>query len=1449
MADPGLRTARLRHEVVGEAWEYAAEKYEWTTNWSKGMFSKVIACANCGDCAIAVLANFVGDDGTRCGITTTASRFSTCQPWQHPAGPEPPACYAFPLLSAHPEFCKFQGRWRLCGVCNGVKKAGREHVPLAQRGDWRPEFRRVWPLPATAGSTAGANSSTVLPTGLAASGLVDYTRTLIRLDPVHAQLLSCVDATLTFRQRAYGFVGGSLTPTSLMDTPLMCTGDDGTQLCELPAELHDLAAFLYEASPVVKKFLTLGEMPCPQSGMAVLHRSYFNLRALEIARLRAPAPVGGHTNINELYATADSALRLLQGPTVPDTFRVGSLVTRDTMAELSLDVRSDGRPTMETSDSGLSLEEAAFPMLFPSGTGTRGETKTSLKDYLKYRMRNMLSPFTMYMPYVLLMFMLLRGHQLMQGVKNICLESEYDRYMKANPNARPEDAFRHLYVSKVPDTVVGSVRWQKENLLDLQAKINKHGPADFFLTFTCDEFTDTRFPEYDKLQELLNSVDPSKGIFDVPAESERAFKLKVEMFMELHIIKNEMLGKVRDYAIKYEFQDRGSVHAHILLWIAPEDVDRVANEIAAYVPGGHNLTEEEELALPEHVLRLRRLVLRKQIHTCRKEGPSACVRSGKCGAYCKRGFPFKPNREGTVLSSEGNVSKYIYLRPEQGDERVIAYHPGLLLLWGANMNLMRVTGDHMAEYLAKYFSKAEPTGSLVLNGETLASVGLLPADAPAIQKNLAAAHMQLHIFSSCEAVWHLLDFPIIKTSFTVVRVALQTPDKSCVSTPGGFIPPSVSKRDLYQVRPNGTEFASMPFTDFFTKYDVVKNWKRPRNFTGPTPALCADSTHRCVPRDPSHIVRFTEHSPQYKPEGFFFRILVHRVPFRAVAELLSPQAQNTTQTYFQECQLRGLLLTVEDLKAQIEAYLKRTFTLRTNTKNVLVALFNKYSWLAGIDVRSGPIPFPGTPMPNAQLERAARLAATDMTKTPHEELIEFAHLEGTVLNAQQQRLFDLLYDPATGGAFFVTGLAGAGKTLWAQYFMHRVRQRERVVVAGMTGQVAARASKFARTSHRTFTFPRQGMVGVNWNPSREETRLIIAARVWIIDEISMLSSHLALLFGHIVLHATNTWGSLEEALKKKLIIFVGDLCQLPPVCFHHKPMQHDPNVQFCDTCHITTSPLWAHVRKFCLTQCMRQAQGSPFLNFLNKARTEFITNDDLDVLRPRFVPRWEHMQLIDTWVANNSRDTRGFAILTSHREQADEYNNHIIDAYFSTAELHATPVVVEGGMLPVELHEWRDDTDFHRLPKVAVGMRVMVTENTDLPDGRLLPNGDQATIAAVKMDGTRVSEVKLKLHDGVEIWMDRCSRQQKRHTGNFIFVKHTFPLMPAYAVTVHKAQGETLRVPTLVDIRCAFVAGLLYVALSRVTDIDLLHIAGELTPAMFTPVPEGFNGLNDCEEL
>ena len=61
--------------------------------------------------------------------------------------------------------------------------------------------------------------------------------------------------------------------------------------------------------------------------------------------------------------------------------------------------------------------------------------------------------------------------------------------------------------------------------------------------------------------------------------------------------------------------------------------------------------------------------------------------------------------------------------------------------------------------------------------------------------------------------------------------------------------------------------------------------------------------------------------------------------------------------------------------------------------------------------------------------------------------------------------------------------------------------------------------------------------------------------------------------------------------------------------------------------------------------------------------------------------------------------------------------------------------------------------------------------------------------------------------------------------------------MLGFAMTGHKSQGDTLDHDTVIDMRDAFVPGLLYVMLSRVTERSKLKIVGDrLRPALFTPV-------------
>lgn len=109
-------------------------------------------------------------------------------------------------------------------------------------------------------------------------------------------------------------------------------------------------------------------------------------------------------------------------------------------------------------------------------------------------------------------------------------------------------------------------------------------------------------------------------------------------------------------------QHRGSLHAHLLLWVSGEDAERVKSEITAtlckfkadeaaeglkYVPDVQlsGATALKDMSTAE---RLYTLVREKQTHRCR-DGVHGCSHGKQANERCRYGFPFPPNKEGTVF--------------------------------------------------------------------------------------------------------------------------------------------------------------------------------------------------------------------------------------------------------------------------------------------------------------------------------------------------------------------------------------------------------------------------------------------------------------------------------------------------------------------------------------------------------------------------------------------------------------------------------------------------------------------------------------------------------------------------------------------------------------------------------------------------------------------------------
>ena len=69
-------------------------------------------------------------------------------------------------------------------------------------------------------------------------------------------------------------------------------------------------------------------------------------------------------------------------------------------------VRPDGTPLLPT-ESAVTLESAIFPYLFPDGQGAFQhikDNKETLASYLAWRMKSMFTAFTLFKPYLLIMY-------------------------------------------------------------------------------------------------------------------------------------------------------------------------------------------------------------------------------------------------------------------------------------------------------------------------------------------------------------------------------------------------------------------------------------------------------------------------------------------------------------------------------------------------------------------------------------------------------------------------------------------------------------------------------------------------------------------------------------------------------------------------------------------------------------------------------------------------------------------------------------------------------------------------------------------------------------------------------------------------------------------------------------------------------------------------------------
>ncbi|KAG2485202.1 hypothetical protein HYH03_016091 [Edaphochlamys debaryana] len=1279
-----------------------------------------------------------------------------------------------------------------------------------------------------------------------------YVQALCTLDPVLQMQLALVNVGAGFISNANGFFTARLLrPHAVPSVLLNWNPDAAARSRQAPPGLRDILGWSVAFNPLYRNFLSVAEQVRDDPNTPAPFLSPDAVRSFASdARTRGPL---GLIRPDELRA-AQSMLATVMANVIlpsayrrpPTTYSIGTLFARDgTPVEGA--IRPDGSaaassPTIPGLGVGVTAELALFPFLFPFGTGSYEGQGWTLNQYLIYRSMCLYSVSTLVQPYLMLMYTVRQTLQLYGGNTQAILEKAYREYMKAHPDATVAEALRHIIRYELPATMPHTPSWHRRHLLDLLALVDRWGMPTCFLTITADELSRTRWCEIDSMEGFLRSYCSSFTWRDASAENAYLFHRRCQLFMK-RILRARgagsaaaPLGRIQHHVIRYEVQNRQSLHAHILLWLHPDDVERVCSEFVACVPATYLgdasrsdcPTSDEHWEEPTEpcAKRLFHHVLRKQMHRCTEPKQPGC----------------------------------------------------------SHINIQRVMSSDWSYYVLKYAMKTEPTGQLnladvspVALGVPEGAVGGGGANTPYIIR-LVTAFLTTTVISPTLSFLTCAGIPTIDASSPVEFIDSQPPGTRtrlvlrgmCLSKP---------PVEVYAVCPESLE--AITFTLFFLNFVTVprasrskqKGAARPPPRQGPAGSTYVGDTmdgqlavyQLAKPR----IVRFSDPNPAADPEAYFYNLLLKHVPFRHEEELNG--GDNDSCTYFEACCLANLVRNTSDLEAHIESYANYHLFNTQRRQAILASLLSKYTPLDGLDddldlaAATFMVTYGGLREPRTT-RRAARSRPRHLVDLSDADLSaalagDFADLDATPCTAAQQAVVDAVLRRSSG-LIVLTGGPGSGKTFTTKKLTRALRAAGRTVhLSASTGAAAVRLSRFASTNHVAFELPVGQRAIASWAGAQSElsphAEALRAADVFIIDEFSMMTNtDLGLILTRLF-HA-GRYPTMDAMLRNKLIVLVGDHAQLPPVCKCYRwqaaAATHAGATPLCEACHVASNPYFQCAPKFRLPVSIRHARDPSYAAFLDLIRTRVPTQCEIDAVFGRCsasvgpppeagIPPLGPMFVDAADVTNLAEAST--TILCTHVEDAKKHN-HAILAKLSAAGAVGTvyPVPIDHNTPPLgptadALRTWVEEARFHTIEQVAIGARVVIVENCDLSKGAA--NGATAVVTALRFKEGRTNQhlvngIRVRIDStGVEVWIGQRTCHYRCISGG-VYYRKSIPLALGWAITAHRAQGGTLAGPTIVHARHVFTPGQMYVMLSRVTERAVLKIVGSLEPEHFTPV-------------
>ncbi len=381
--------------------------------------------------------------------------------------------------------------------------------------------------------------------------------------------------------------------------------------------------------------------------------------------------------------------------------------------------------------------------------------------------------------------------------------------------------------------------------------------------------------------------------------------------------------------------------------------------------------------------------------------------------------------------------------------------------------------------------------------------------------------------------------------------------------------------------------------------------------------------------------------------------------------------------------------------------------------------------------------------------------------------------EQKILSTENDSIEKLLEDFSKGNNLTILGAGGTGKSYFIskakQYCKESGKSYKTISFTGIASQ-----NIYGITIHKALNLQSDRVGKIlrhKDNPSLINASFFFDTDVIFVDEIGFIRSDLGLFLIKSIQMAEETTGHTIQ------LVWTGDFLQIPPVC------KNDENVVLTEDGFLSTFlfslPEWRAVSGNIINlKKNHRTTDEEYLAHLEKIRTGKCDISDI---------KWFNNTL-------DGNEDHEAVFIAGRRKTVQKINQEQISRLFN-----------EG-----ELKEYVTSADKKERCKFAVGMKVMITKN----HGKSYQNGSRGIIirmnrksVTVKLDGNG-KETRVEISGG---WL---------------------PLTPCYAMTAHKAQGQTFESINLVadygNGSEFFAPGQLYTVLSRVHDRNGVHLIGKL---------------------